>query len=75
VDAPSVLETQIGVARRAVTGVVRDVHAWVHGVVSQWISIEHVVERASFPFPYPSRYSPNTHTTHTHTHFFPVLFS
>jgi len=46
VDAPSVLETQIGVARRAVTGVARDVHARVHGVVSQWIGIEHAVERA-----------------------------
>lgn len=46
VDAPSVLETQIGVARRAVTGVARDAHARVHGVVSQWIGIEHAVERA-----------------------------
>ena len=46
VDAPSVLETQIGVARRGVTGVARDVHARVHGVVSQWIGIEHAVERA-----------------------------
>jgi len=44
-DAPSVLETQIGVARRAVTGVARDIHARVHGVVSQWIGIEHAVER------------------------------
>jgi MICOS complex subunit MIC26 len=50
VDAPSVLETQIGVARGAVTGVARDIHARVHGVVSQWIGIEHAVERASFPF-------------------------
>ncbi len=50
VDAPSVLETQIGVARRAATGVVLDIHARVHGVVSQWIGIEHAVERASFPF-------------------------
>jgi len=50
VDAPSVLETQIGVARRAATGVARDIHARVHGVVSQWIDIEHAVERASFPF-------------------------
>ena len=61
-DAPSVLETQIGVARRAVTGVARDVHARVHGVVSQWIGIEHAVERASFPFPHPSLYRPDTHT-------------
>jgi len=45
VDAPSLLETQIGVARRAVTGVARDAHARVHGVVSQWIGIEHAVER------------------------------
>jgi len=44
VDCPSVLETQIGVARRAVTGVARDIHARVHGVVSQWIDIEHAVE-------------------------------
>ena len=49
-DAPSVLETQIGVGRRAVTGVARDIHARVHGVVSQWIGIEHAVERASFLF-------------------------
>ena len=45
VDSPSVLETQIGVARRAVTGVARDVHARVHGAVSQWIGIEQAVER------------------------------
>lgn len=44
VDTPSVLETQIGVARRAVTSVTRDVHAQVHGVVSKWIGIEHAVE-------------------------------
>jgi len=44
VDTPSVLETQIGAARRAVTGVTRDVHAQVHGVVSKWIGIEHAVE-------------------------------
>jgi hypothetical protein len=48
-DSPSVLETQIGVARRAVTGVVHDIHAQVHGVVSKWIDIEHAVERASCP--------------------------
>ncbi|KAI0002499.1 apolipo protein O-domain-containing protein [Russula compacta] len=45
VDSPSVLETQIGVARRAVIGVARDVHARVHGAVSQWIGIEQAVER------------------------------
>ncbi|KAI9465824.1 apolipo protein O-domain-containing protein [Lactarius psammicola] len=44
VDTPSVLETQIGAARRAVTSVTRDVHAQVHGVVSKWIGIEHAVE-------------------------------
>jgi len=44
VDAPSVLETRIGVARRAVMGVVRDVHGRVHGAVSEWIGIEHAVE-------------------------------
>jgi organizing structure protein 2 len=48
VEAPSVLETQIGVARKAVTGVARDVHRRVHGVVSEWIGIEHAVERAWF---------------------------
>jgi organizing structure protein 2 len=48
VDCPSVLETQIGVARRAVTGVARDIHSRVHGVVSQWIGIEHAIERALF---------------------------
>ena len=47
-DAPSVLESQIGVARRAVTDVARDVHARVHGVVSEWIGIEHAVERAFY---------------------------
>jgi organizing structure protein 2 len=47
-DCPSVLETQIGVARKALTGVARDVHARVHGVVSQWIGIEHAVERTLF---------------------------
>lgn len=50
VDAPSVLETQIGVARRAVTGVARDVHGRVHGTVSEWIGIEHAVERACSSF-------------------------
>lgn len=49
VDSPSVLETQIGVARKAATGVVRDVHRRVHGVVSEWIGIEHAVERACLP--------------------------
>jgi organizing structure protein 2 len=44
VDAPSVLETKIGVARKAVTGVVRDVHGRVHGVISEWIGIEHAIE-------------------------------
>ncbi|KAI0273068.1 apolipo protein O-domain-containing protein [Russula aff. rugulosa BPL654] len=44
VDAPSVLETEIGVARKAVTGVARDVHRRVHGAVSEWIGIEHAVE-------------------------------
>jgi organizing structure protein 2 len=48
VDSPSVLETQIGVARKAVTGVARDVHRRVHGVISEWIGIEHAVERACF---------------------------
>ena len=46
VDSPSVLETQIGVVRKSVTGVARDVHRRVHGVVSEWIGIEHAVERA-----------------------------
>ncbi|KAI0266348.1 apolipo protein O-domain-containing protein [Gloeopeniophorella convolvens] len=44
VDTPSVLETQIGVARRAVTGVAQDVHGQVHGAVSKWIGIEQAVE-------------------------------
>ncbi|KAI9441348.1 apolipo protein O-domain-containing protein [Lactarius indigo] len=44
VDTPSVLETQIGAARKAVTSVTRDVHAQVHGVVSKWIGVEHAVE-------------------------------
>jgi organizing structure protein 2 len=47
VEAPSRLETEIGVARRAVTGAGRDVHARVQGVVSRWIGIEHAVESAS----------------------------
>jgi MICOS complex subunit MIC26 len=51
VDSPSVLETQIGVIRRAVTGVAHDAHAQVHGVVSKWIGIEHAVERVSSPTP------------------------
>jgi len=51
VDSPSVLETQIGVARKAVTGVVRDVHGRVHGAISEWIGIEHAVERACFHLP------------------------
>jgi hypothetical protein len=51
VDAPSVLETEIGVARKAVTGVARDVHRRVHGAVSEWIGIEHAVERACFYLP------------------------
>ncbi|KAH9965280.1 apolipo protein O-domain-containing protein [Russula dissimulans] len=45
VDSPTVLETQVGVARRAITGVARDVHTRVHGVVSEWIGIEHAVEK------------------------------
>lgn len=45
-DSPSVLETQIGVVRKAATGVARDVHRRVHGAVSEWIGIEHAVERA-----------------------------
>jgi len=49
VDSPSVLETQIGVVRKAVTGVARDVHRRVHGAVSEWIGIEHAVERACLP--------------------------
>lgn len=48
VDTPSVLESRIGVARRAVEGVARDVHGRVHGAVSEWIGIEHAVERACF---------------------------
>ncbi|KAI0001163.1 apolipo protein O-domain-containing protein [Russula vinacea] len=44
-DTPSVLESRIGVARRAVEGVARDVHGRVHGAVSEWIGIEHAVER------------------------------
>ena len=55
VDSPSVLETQIGVARRAVTGVAHDFHARVHGVVSKWIGIEHAVERVFYPSPHPKR--------------------
>jgi organizing structure protein 2 len=46
VDSPSVLETQIGVVRKSVTGVARGVHRRVHGAVSEWIGIEHAVERA-----------------------------
>ena len=56
VDAPSVLETQIGAARRTVTGVVRDVHGRVHGTVSEWIGIEHAVERACLVSPPRGRY-------------------
>ncbi|KAI9511966.1 apolipo protein O-domain-containing protein [Russula earlei] len=41
VDTPSVLETQLGVARTAVTKAGREVHARVHGVVSKWIGVEH----------------------------------
>ncbi len=54
VDSPSVLETQIGVARKAVTGVARDVHRRVHGAVSEWIGIEHAVERACQCLPLPN---------------------
>ena len=51
VDSPSVLETQIGVVRKAVAGVARDVHRRVHGAVSDWIGIEHAVESACFYLP------------------------
>ncbi|KAI0045229.1 hypothetical protein FA95DRAFT_1495709 [Auriscalpium vulgare] len=44
VDTPSQLEEQIGVARRAATGVFNDAHAKVQGVVSKWIGVEHAVE-------------------------------
>ncbi|KAI0300542.1 apolipo protein O-domain-containing protein [Multifurca ochricompacta] len=44
VDSPSVLETQIGVARKSVTATAQNVHAQVHGVISKWIGIEHAVE-------------------------------
>ena len=67
-DAPSVLETQIGVARRAATGVARDVHARVHGVVSQWIGIEHAVERASLFLSSCGDRLMLYFTQHTHTH-------
>ena len=48
VDSPSVLETQIGVVRKTVTDIGRGVHRRVHGAVSEWIGIEHAVERACF---------------------------
>ncbi|KAI0031920.1 apolipo protein O-domain-containing protein [Vararia minispora EC-137] len=45
VDSPSVLEQQIGTARRRATAVLRDAQAKVHGVVSEWIGFEHAVEQ------------------------------
>jgi organizing structure protein 2 len=42
VDAPSVLETQIGEAREAATGVARNVHARVHEAVSKWIGVRFI---------------------------------
>ncbi|KAI0065008.1 hypothetical protein BV25DRAFT_1989730 [Artomyces pyxidatus] len=44
VDSPSQLETQIGVARRAATGVFNNVHGQVQGVISKWIGLEQAVE-------------------------------
>ena len=46
-ETPSELENQIGVARRAVTGVYLKAHQEVQGVVSKWIGVEQAVERAS----------------------------
>jgi len=44
-ETPSELEKQIGVARRAATGVFNDAHSRVRGVISKWIGVEHAVER------------------------------
>lgn len=46
-ETPSELERQIGVVRKAVTGVYLNVHQEVQGVVSKWIGVEQAVERAS----------------------------
>lgn len=46
-ETPSELERQIGVARRAVTGVYLKGYQEVQGVVSKWIGVEQAVERAS----------------------------
>lgn len=49
-ETPSELETQIGVARRAVTGVYSDAYSSVQGVISKWIGVEHAVERMPLLF-------------------------
>ncbi|KAJ7792756.1 hypothetical protein B0H14DRAFT_3115112 [Mycena olivaceomarginata] len=43
-DTPSALDTHIGTARRTVTGMYRDAHAHVQGVISRWIGVENRVE-------------------------------
>ncbi|KZT05163.1 uncharacterized protein LAESUDRAFT_737684 [Laetiporus sulphureus 93-53] len=43
-EAPSELEKQIGVARRAVTASYLDARAQVQGVISRWIDVEQAVE-------------------------------
>lgn len=45
VEAPTELERQIGIARRAATGTVNEAHARVQGLVDRWIGVEHAVER------------------------------
>jgi MICOS complex subunit MIC26 len=49
-ETPSQLELQIGVARRAATGVVNNAHAKVQNVVDRWIGVEHAVESALVVF-------------------------
>ncbi|KAF9644229.1 hypothetical protein BDM02DRAFT_1057019 [Thelephora ganbajun] len=44
-ETPSELERQIGIARRAVTGVYLKAHQEVQSVVSKWIGVEQAVER------------------------------
>jgi hypothetical protein len=56
-ETPSELEKQIGVARRAVTGVYNDAHGSVQTVISKWVGVEHAVERT--PPPSSSHLTPN----------------
>ena len=55
-ETPSELERQVGVARRAVTGVYSKAHQEVQGVVSKWIGVEQAVERASSTVESPLRH-------------------